>query len=94
MRNAGIRVSLAVVGLIQSGHASLLKVPGRCVRVAAAARAVFGSGWHFGSTGPLGSPTHADAILDRLAHYACRVALRGESMRKFNAKGEGQPIES
>ena len=35
----------------------------------------------------IGEPTHADAILDRLVHNAYRIALRGESMRKINAKG-------
>jgi hypothetical protein len=30
----------------------------------------------------LGDPTLADAILDRLAHNAHRIALAGESMRK------------
>ena len=35
----------------------------------------------------IGEPTHADAILDRLVHNAYRIALRGESMRKLNAKG-------
>jgi DNA replication protein DnaC len=27
-------------------------------------------------------PTVADAIVDRLAHQACRLTLQGESMRK------------
>ena len=35
----------------------------------------------------IGEPTHADAILDRLVHNAYRIALKGESMRKVNAKG-------
>jgi DNA replication protein DnaC len=39
-------------------------------------------GWHE----VIGSPTLADAILDRLVHNAHRVELRGESMRKLGAK--------
>ena len=35
----------------------------------------------------IGEPTHADAILDRLVHNAYRIELKGESMRKLNAKG-------
>ena len=31
--------------------------------------------------------THVDSILDRLVHNAYRIALKGESMRKLNAKG-------
>jgi DNA replication protein DnaC len=34
----------------------------------------------------MGSATLADAILDRLAHNAHRIELRGESMRKLNAR--------
>jgi DNA replication protein DnaC len=34
----------------------------------------------------LGSPTIADAILDRLVHNAHRLTLKGESMRKLAAK--------
>ena len=30
----------------------------------------------------IGSPTHADAILDRVVHNAYRIALSGESLRK------------
>ena len=33
-----------------------------------------------------GSPTLADAILDRLVHNAHRIELRGESMRKISAR--------
>jgi DNA replication protein DnaC len=33
----------------------------------------------------VGSPTLADAILDRLVHNAHRIELRGESMRKISA---------
>jgi DNA replication protein DnaC len=33
----------------------------------------------------LGSPTIADAILDRLVHNAYKIALQGESMRKRQA---------
>jgi len=39
----------------------------------------------------IGEPTHADAILDRLVHNAYRITLKGESMRKINAKGGGGP---
>ena len=39
----------------------------------------------------IGEPTHADAILDRLVHNAYRIALKGESMRKINAKGGRKP---
>ena len=34
----------------------------------------------------IGSPTLADAILDRLVHNAYRIHLKGESMRKCYAK--------
>ena len=34
----------------------------------------------------IGSPTLADAILDRLVHNAHRIELKGESMRKLRAK--------
>ncbi len=34
----------------------------------------------------LGEPTIADAILDRIVHQSHRVALKGESLRKKNAK--------
>lgn len=34
----------------------------------------------------IGSPTLADAILDRLVHNAHRLQMTGESMRKLNAK--------
>jgi len=33
-----------------------------------------------------GSPTLADAILDRLVHNAHRFPMTGESMRKLSAK--------
>ena len=33
-----------------------------------------------------GSPTLADAILDRLVHNAHRIVLQGESLRKLRAK--------
>ena len=39
----------------------------------------------------IGEPTHADAILDRLVHNAYRITLKGESMRKANAKGGKRP---
>ena len=39
----------------------------------------------------IGEPTHADAILDRLVHNAYRIKLKGESMRKANAKGGRSP---
>ena len=35
----------------------------------------------------IGEPTHADAILDRLVHNAYRIEVKGESMRKINARG-------
>ena len=38
--------------------------------------------WHDG----IGDPTLADAILDRLVHNAYKFNLKGESMRKRNAK--------
>jgi DNA replication protein DnaC len=38
--------------------------------------------WH----DALGDPTLPDAILDRLAHNAYKIALHGESMRKRPAK--------
>ena len=38
--------------------------------------------WH----AVIGDPTLADAILDRLVHNAYKINLRGESMRKRNAK--------
>ena len=34
----------------------------------------------------IGDPTLADAILDRLVHNAHRLALKGESLRKAEAK--------
>ena len=34
----------------------------------------------------IGSPTLADAILDRLVHNAHRIELQGESMRKLRAR--------
>ena len=34
----------------------------------------------------IGSPTLADAILDRLVHNAHRIELKGKSMRKLRAK--------
>ncbi|WP_283805574.1 ATP-binding protein [Bradyrhizobium tropiciagri] len=30
----------------------------------------------------IGEPTIADAILDRIIHYAHRIALEGDSMRR------------
>ena len=39
----------------------------------------------------IGEPTNADAILDRLVHNAYRITLKGESMRKANAKGRKRP---
>lgn len=38
--------------------------------------------WH----AVIGDPTLADAILDRLVHNACKINLRGESIRKRQAK--------
>ncbi len=39
-------------------------------------------GWH----AVIGSPTLADAILDRLVHNAHRIELSGESMRRITAR--------
>ena len=41
-------------------------------------------GWH----DMIADQTYADAILDRLVHNAYRIELRGESMRRQNAKQE------
>ena len=38
--------------------------------------------WH----AVIGSPTLADAILDRLVHNAHRIELKGESMRRIAAR--------
>ncbi|SHI47928.1 IstB-like ATP binding protein, partial [Roseomonas rosea] len=38
--------------------------------------------WH----AVIGSPTLADAILDRLVHNAHRIELSGESMRRITAR--------
>jgi len=40
------------------------------------------SRWHE----QLGDPTLADGILDRLVHYAHRIEMRGDSMRKNRGK--------
>lgn len=40
------------------------------------------SGWHQ----MIGEPTIADAILDRIIHNAHRIELKGDSMRRKNAK--------
>ncbi len=37
----------------------------------------------------IGNPTVADAILDRLVHNACRLTLKGDSLRKAAAKRAG-----
>ena len=37
---------------------------------------------------PLGNPTLADAILDRLLHNAYKITLRGDSMRKRHRRRE------
>lgn len=44
----------------------------------------------------IGDPTLADAILDRLIHNAYRATLKGESMRKRNARTltQSAPTES
>ncbi|MDH4184485.1 MAG: ATP-binding protein, partial [Nitrospinota bacterium] len=34
----------------------------------------------------IGDPTLADAILDRLAHNAHKITMKGESMRKTGSK--------
>lgn len=36
----------------------------------------------------IGSPTYADAILDRLVHNAHRLELAGESMRRAKSRSE------
>ena len=38
--------------------------------------------WH----GPIGDPTIADAILERLIHAAYRIELKGASLRKKAAR--------
>ena len=40
--------------------------------------------WH----AVIDEPTFADAILDRLVHNACRIALDGPSLRKSDAASE------
>ena len=35
---------------------------------------------------PIGDPTYADAILDRLVHNAHRLNLTGDSLRKTRSK--------
>ena len=40
--------------------------------------------WH----GPVGDPTVADSILDRMVHNAHRFELRGESLRKVQGRAE------
>jgi DNA replication protein DnaC len=42
----------------------------------------------------MGDATLADAILDRLLHNACKIPLRGDSMRKRQAivKNDGPAI--
>jgi DNA replication protein DnaC len=39
----------------------------------------------------IGDATVADAIMDRLAHNAYRLALEGESMRKLRGKKPSDP---
>lgn len=38
----------------------------------------------------IGEPTIADAVLDRLIHRAHKIELRGDSMRKLQAKNTGE----
>jgi len=38
----------------------------------------------------IGDATVADAIMDRLAHNAYRLALEGESVRKLKARSKGK----
>ena len=45
--------------------------------------------WH----GPVGDPTVADSILDRLVHNAHRFELRGESLRKVQGRAEIAAVE-
>jgi len=40
--------------------------------------------WH----GPIGEPTVADSILDRMVHHAHRFELQGESLRKVRGQAE------
>ena len=40
--------------------------------------------WH----GPIGEPTVADSILDRMVHHAHRFELQGESLRKLRGQAE------
>ena len=40
--------------------------------------------WH----GPVGDPTVADSILDRMVHNAHRFELQGESLRKVQGRVE------
>ncbi len=40
--------------------------------------------WH----GPIGDPTVADSILDRMVHHAHRFELQGESLRKVRGRAE------
>jgi len=40
--------------------------------------------WH----GPIGDPTVADSILDRMVHHAHRFELQGESLRKVRGQAE------
>lgn len=44
------------------------------------------SSWH----DVIGDPTIVDAILDRLVHNAHRIELKGQSMRKKNARKQKQ----
>ena len=45
--------------------------------------------WH----GPVGDPTVADSILDRMVHHAHRFELRGESLRKVQGRAEIAALE-
>ena len=40
----------------------------------------------------IGSPTMADAILDRLVHNAYRIELKGESLRKQKQSTQDQSV--
>ncbi|OGD63810.1 transposase [Candidatus Berkelbacteria bacterium RIFCSPHIGHO2_12_FULL_50_11] len=42
----------------------------------------------------IGDPTLADATLDRLVHYAYRLEIQGESLRKSKGSTRTQPVSS
>jgi DNA replication protein DnaC len=40
----------------------------------------------FHTTSPIGDPTYADAILDRIVHNAHRIDLTGDSLRRMRPR--------